>query len=349
MKILICGNLGYIGPVLTKHLKLSMPLSEITGLDTGYFASRIISSGRIGDTYCNHQLYQDIRDVSTEYLAKFDAVIILSAISNDPMGNKFEDVTNSINHLAVKKIIEPYLKLKNKRLVFASSCSMYGASEGEAKKEYDTLNPLTAYSKSKVAVEKALQKCELGRGTTATSLRFATACGMSDRLRLDLVLNDFVASALIHKRIKILSDGTPWRPLIHVKDMARAIEWGIHRDENIATPYLAVNVGSNLWNYKVSDLAKAVADTLPNCQLSFNVKALSDKRSYKVNFDLFKKLAPNYTPIYSLQDTISELVDGISEIKHLIPDDFHTSDFIRLHILENHLNNGRLSSDLRWV
>lgn len=349
MKILICGNLGYIGPVLTKHLKLTIPHSEITGLDTGYFASRISSSGRIGDTYCNNQIYQDIRDVSAEFLTKFDAVIILSAISNDPMGNKFEDVTNTINYLAVKKIIQPYLKLKNKRLVFASSCSIYGASEGVPKKEYDTLNPLTAYSKSKVAVEQALQKCDLGFGTTATSLRFATACGMSDRLRLDLVLNDFVASALIHKQIEILSDGTPWRPLIHVKDMSRAIEWSIHRDQRIATPYLAVNVGSNFWNYKVSDLAKAVANTVPNCQLSFNIKALPDKRSYKVNFDLFEKLAPNFTPIYSLQDTISELIDGISKIKHLIPEDFHKSDFMRLHILENHLNYERLSPDLRWL
>lgn len=349
MKILISGNLGYIGPVLTKHLKQTIPSSEITGLDIGYFASRISSLGRIGDTYCNDQIYQDIRDVSFEFLKKFDAVIILSAISNDPMGNKFEDVTNQINYLAVKKIIEPYLKLKNKRLVFASSCSIYGASEGEAKKENDTLNPLTAYAKSKVAVEKALQKCELGLGTTATSLRFATACGMSDRLRLDLVLNDFVASAIIHKRIEVLSDGTPWRPLIHVKDMARAIEWGILRNTKIAKPYLAVNVGSNSWNYRVSDLAKAVVETVPDCQLSFNEKALPDKRSYKVNFDLFEKLASGCNPVYELQDAISELVDGISEIKHLIPDDFQSSDFMRLHILENHLNNRRLSSDLRWI
>ena len=349
MNILICGNLGYIGPVVTKHLKVAIPFSEITGLDTGYFASRISSSGRIGDTYCNYQVYQDIRDVSSEFLNKFDALVILSAISNDPMGNKFEEVTNSINYIAVKKIIEPYVALPNKRLVFASSCSIYGASEGEAKNEFDNLNPLTAYAKSKVAIEKVLQRCNLGPGTTATSLRFATACGMSDRLRLDLVLNDFVASALINNRIEILSDGTPWRPLIHVKDMSRAIEWAIHRDENVATPYLAVNTGSSLWNYQVSDLAKAVADIVPNCDLSVNTHALPDKRSYKVNFDLFEALAPNHKPIYTLRDTISELVDGISEIKHLISDDFRTSDFIRLHILENHIKNGRLSPDLRWT
>ena len=349
MNILICGNLGYIGPVLTKHLRLAIPICEITGLDTGYFSSRISSFGRIGDTYCHHQVYQDIRDVSTKFLTKFDALIILSAISNDPMGNKFEEVTNSINYLAVKKIIEPYVSLPNKRLVFASSCSIYGASEGDPKKEFDTLNPITAYAKSKVAVEKVLQKCNMGDGTTATSLRFATACGMSDRLRLDLVLNDFVASALINNRIEILSDGTPWRPLIHVKDMSRAIEWAIHRDQNVAAPYLAVNTGSSLWNFQVSDLAKAVAKILPNCEVSINTKGQPDKRSYKVNFDLFKTLAPSHTPIYTLSDTISELVEGISEIRHLISDNFRASDFMRLHILENHLKNKRLSSDLRWI
>ena len=128
MNILICGNLGYIGPVVTKHLKVAIPFSKITGLDTGYFASWISSFGRIGDTYCNYQVYQDIRDVSAEFLAKFDALVILSAISNEPMGNKFEEVTNSINYITVKKIIEPYVALPNKRLVFASNSSMYGAS-----------------------------------------------------------------------------------------------------------------------------------------------------------------------------------------------------------------------------
>ena len=282
-------------------------------------------------------------------MSKFDAVIILSAISNDPMGNKFEEVTNSINYLAVKKIVKPYVALQNKRLIFASSCSMYGATEGDTKNELDKLNPLTAYSKSKAAVERMLLKCSLGRGTTVTSLRFATACGMSDRLRLDLVLNDFVASALINKKIEILSDGTPWRPLIHVKDMSRAIEWAIYREENITTPYLAINIGSNLWNYQVSDLAEAVAETIPNCQISFNTLSLPDKRSYKVNFDLFETLAPNHKPIHNLQDTIRELIEGISKIQHLIHNNFRTSDFIRLYILENHIKNKRLSSDLRWT
>jgi nucleoside-diphosphate-sugar epimerase len=172
---------------------------------------------------------------------------------------------------------------------------------------------------------------------------------MSDRLRLDLALNDFVASAVINNRIEILSNGSPWRPLIHVIDMSRAIEWAILRDKNISTPYLAVNIGSSSWNYQVSELAKAVANNVSNCKVSVNTQDLPDKRSYKVNFDLFGSLAPNHNPIYTLQDTISELIDGISDIRHLISDDFRASEFIRLYILEKYLKNRKLSRDLRWT
>lgn len=348
MKILICGNLGYVGPDLCKHLKSIFPKSELTGLDTGYFSSRISHSGRMGDTYCDFQIYKDLRDVTKEFFKTFDSIVVLSAISNDPMGKRFEKVTNEINFLAVKKLIESFVSLPNKRLVFASSCSMYGASDGNAKSEADELNPLTAYAKSKVSVERFLEKSNFGTGSSATSLRFATACGMSDRLRLDLVLNDFVASAIINNKIEILSDGTPWRPLINVKDMSRAIEWAISRDD-IDSPYLAINTGSNKWNYTVSEIAESVAKKVHDCELTINKKAAPDKRSYKVNFDLFESLAPNHQPIYSLDETIEGLILGVNEIKHLIKKDFRSSDFMRLHILEDHLKNNRLSEDLRWL
>lgn len=349
MKILICGNLGYVGPVVCKHLKCAFPDSELTGLDTAFFATRLSTFGRIGDTYCDVQLYKDIRDVSQEFINQFDSVVLLSAISNDPMGNKFEKVTNEINYMALKNIVEPFVELPNKRLVFASSCSMYGSADGKAKKENDELNPLTAYAKSKVAVEKVLETCTLGINSTATSLRFATACGMSDRLRLDLVLNDFVASAILNNKIDILSDGSPWRPLINVYDMARAIEWALLRGEGIGSAYLAVNTGSNSWNYQVSEIAKSVAEKLPNCEVSINKVAPKDKRSYRVNFDLYEALAPNHLPVSTLNSTIDELVLGIHEIKHLINKDFRSSDFMRLYILESHLSSNRLSNELRWL
>ena len=159
-----------------------------------------------------------------------------------------------------------------KRVVFASSCSMYGYAEGGPRKESDPLNPLTAYAKSKVATEEALEGMPAG-DAVVTSLRFSTACGMSDRLRLDLVLNDFVACALASKEITVLSDGTPWRPLIEVRDMARAIEWALTRNRDGAGRYVAVNVGSNRWNYQVRDLAEAVARAVPGTKVSINTAA----------------------------------------------------------------------------
>lgn len=349
MKILVCGNLGYVGPVVCRHLKKAFPDCELIGLDTGFFYSRVSHFGRIGDTYCDYQIFKDIRDISVELYKDFDAIVILSAISNDPMGNRFEKITDEINCVAVTNLIENYGKLPNKRIVFASSCSMYGEADTQAKSEIDNLAPLTAYAKSKVEVEKRLEGMDLGINTVATSLRFATACGMSDRLRLDLVLNDFVCSALVNKQINILSDGTAWRPLINVKDMALAIEWAISRERHNLQPYLAVNIGSNEWNYNIKELAETVAEKIPGSTVSFDNGAAKDKRSYKVNFDLFKSLAPNHQPVVNLEETILELAKGIKKISHLISRDFRASDFMRLNILEEHLRLKRLSPELRWL
>ena len=185
------------------------------------------------------------------------------------------------------------------RFVFASSCSIYGAAEGRPKRESDQLNPLTAYARSKVAMENALRASNAGE-MTVTCLRFATACGMSDRLRLDLVLNDFVASALATGEITVLSDGTPWRPLIDVSDMARAIEWAIGRDTDRGGRVLVVNAGSNAGNYQVRDLAQVVAAELPGTRVSINTAAPPDLRSYQVDFSLFAELAPAHLPAVPL-------------------------------------------------
>lgn len=349
MKILICGNLGYVGPTVCKHLSENLQGCELVGLDTGFFSSRLSQFDRIGDTYCHLQYYADIRDVEEKFFQGFDSVVVLSAISNDPMGNTFEKVTGEINYNSVARLIKNFAPLRGKRLVFASSCSMYGSGGAIARRENDELNPLTAYARSKVSVEKILEETKLGEGSTATSLRFATACGMSDRLRLDLVLNDFVASAILNESITLLSDGRAWRPLINVKDMARAIEWAIMRDENVKSSYLAVNIGAKDWNYTIMQLAEAVQKKVPGCKISFDPKAISDKRSYRVNFDLFKELAPNHQPINTLESTIDELICGITKIRHLIGRNFRSSDFMRLNMLDAHLKANRLSNDLRWT
>ena len=170
---------------------------------------------------------------------------------------------------------------------------------------------------------------------------------MSDRLRLDLVLNDFVANAVAAKKILILSDGSPWRPLINVKDMARAIEWAIQRDPDNGGSFLAVNIGSSEWNYQVKDLAEAVADIIPGVDISINKNAQPDKRSYKVNFDLFKSLAPKHQPQYDLVATIKELKEGLEGMNFNDPN-FHNSRFIRLKVLSDLRERGLLDEQLKW-
>jgi nucleoside-diphosphate-sugar epimerase len=234
-----------------------------------------------------------------------------------------------------------------KAFVFASSCSMYGAAEDSARTENCALNPLTAYSKSKVLTETDLGKLA-GNGFVVTSLRFSTACGMSERLRLDLVLNDFVAGAVASKRISILSDGTPWRPLINVKDMARAIEWAISRDKANGGDFVAVNVGSDEWNYQVKDLAEAVAEVIPDVKVSIKTDAQPDKRSYKVNFDLYRRLAPGHQPKFDLITTIAGLRDGLESIG-FNDENFRNSSFMRLKVLTRLREKGLLDDQLEWT
>ena len=182
---------------------------------------------------------------------------------------------------------------------------------------------------------------------TATCLRFATACGMSPRLRLDLVLNDFVACALASGEITVLSDGSPWRPLINVRDMARAIAWAIQRPADRGGDYLVVNAGAEKWNYQVRDLAHAVAEKVPGCAVKINSAAPPDKRSYRVDFSLFRELAPQHQPLATLPGTIDGLVEGLRAIG-FHDKNFRESNLIRLHTLKKHIAAGRLNSDLVW-
>ena len=256
MKILITGIMGYIGPVVAKHLRSTNPKAELVGLDIGYFGNCINASEMLPECELDVQYFADVRTFPEKILEGVDAVVHLAGISNDPIGNKYEEVTLDINHRASIELAKKAKDAGARSFVFASSCSMYGAAEDSARTESSELNPLTAYAKSKIYTEKDLEPLASDI-FVVTCLRYSTACGMSDRLRLDLVLNDFVAAAVAAKKILILSDGSPWRPLINVKDMARAIEWGIQRDPGNGESFLAINVGSNDWNFQVKDLAEA--------------------------------------------------------------------------------------------
>lgn len=347
MKILITGNMGYVGPGVVSHLRQKFPDSILAGFDMAYFAACLTNTSVVPESKLDVQFFGDVRTIHADVFEGIDVVIHLAAISNDPMGMRFEEVTMDVNYRSSIKIARMAKEAGAKVFIFASSCSMYGAAEGRPKTENSLLNPLTAYARSKVYTEQDLALMADER-FKVTCLRFATACGMSDRLRLDLVLNDFVAGAVASGKIDILSDGSPWRPLIHVKDMARAIEWAIIRTADAESAFIALNVGSKAWNYQVWELAEAVASAIPGTRVKLNNHAPPDKRSYRVNFNLFKSLAPYHQPVYTLKQTIAELYASLFSM-NFKNHDFRNSDFMRLKVLTSLQEKHYINSKLEWT
>ena len=329
MKILIIGNLGYVGPELVTYLRRNHNNFKLIGYDIGYFMNCYTTTSISPETRLDQQYYGDVRKFDESILDNVHSVIYLAAISNDPIGNVFEKPTMEINFKAAIEIAKMAKRKRVKNFVYASSCSVYGINQGFPKKESDELNPLTPYAKSKIFAEIELEPIA-DKSFTVTCLRFATACGISDRLRLDLVLNDFVASALLSSKIQILSDGTPFRPLINVKDMARAMSWAIDRKEG--NYFETLNIGSDDWNFQIKDLAYAIKDILGGLDIEINHDAAVDKRSYQVSFKKFTEMAPAYTPIYDLDRTINDLLIGFKSIK-LDDSNFRKSNFIRLNTI----------------
>ena len=346
MKILITGNMGYVGPVVVKTLRENHPTYTIDGFDNAYFAHSLTTQSGLPERHLDRQFFGDVRELSDEMLKGYDAVVQLASVSNDPMGDRYAAVTEEINQNAAVSIAAAAGKAGVKNFIFASSCSVYGIAQGGPRRETDQLHPVTAYARSKIGAELELEA--LDTPMVVTSLRFATACGMSDRLRLDLVLNDFVACALSQGKITVLSDGTPWRPLIDVADMARAIDWGIHRKAENGGRYLVVNAGADSCNYQVRDLAKAVADAIPGTEVSINLDAPADSRSYQVDFSKYLALAPDYQPQVNLAQSIDRLVTGLKGLG-FADTDFRNSQLIRLKVLERHMTNGVLTASLKWT
>lgn len=344
-RVLIIGNLGYIGPVAVRYLKSKHPNMFIAGYDIGYFMQNYTYDGMVGETYLDIQYYGDVRKFDESLLLGFDSVIYLAAISNDPMGNVYEKPTLEINYHAAIDIAKKAKNQGVRSFVFASSCSVYGFADTLPRIETSELNPLTAYAKSKVYAEKDLELIA-NDNFHITCLRFATACGYSDRLRLDLVLNDFVACAIVDKKITILSDGSPWRPLIHVKDMSRAIDWAIYRKDG--GNFLVINAGSNVWNYQVKEIAYAVQKAFTGVEISINENAQPDKRSYKVSFDLFAKLAFDHQPQVSLNEAIEGLKNGLESI-NFRDTNFRQSKFIRLKTIQHLTTKDYLDKELAKV
>ncbi len=344
MKVLITGNLGYVGSELVKLLRKTYPDAEICGYDIGYFSRHITNRDIAPEMYIDRQYYGDVRQFPARLLRGMDVVIQLAAISNDPIGNKFEQVTLEVNYKSVIDIARKAKQAGVSKMIFASSCSVYGFAEETARTEESSVNPLTAYARSKVLAESELATLASDQ-FTITCLRFATACGMSDRLRLDLVLNDFVAGAIASGEINIMSDGNPWRPLINVRDMGRAIIWGMERKPLAGGNFLIVNTGSNSWNYQVKELAWAIHSVLPDTTVSINKDAQPDKRSYKVSFDLFEKIATGFTPQYNLKQSIIDLVEGLKQLDFK-DKNYRHSPLIRLFVINELLSRSILNSNL---
>jgi len=327
-------------------MRQTRPQSTLIGFDKGYFAHCLTNANILPECRTDVQYFGDVRHPVKDALKGVDTVMHLAAISNDPMGKTYEDVTFDVNFRASVDLAKQAKLAGAKAFIFASSCSMYGLADDTPRKETSPLNPLTAYAKSKVRTEVELEKLA-DKDFTVTCLRFATACGMSERLRLDLVLNDFVACAVTSGNITILSDGTPWRPLIHIKDMARAFDWAAGRDKSLGD-FLAVNVGSNVWNYQVKRLAEAVAEIIPNVNISINKDAPPDSRSYRVDFALYERLAPKHQPEVGLLDAVRELKEGLQAMDFSDPN-FRGSKYMRLEVLKGLREKGLLDGNLEWI
>ena len=346
MKILVTGNMGYVGPTVVRQLRQTYPKAYIVGVDIGFFSGCLIQQDFLPELRLNQQLFADVRRLPENVLEGMDAVVHLAGISNDPIGNLYEKVTMEINHGATIDLALKAKKAGVKSFVFASSCSVYGSAQEADRTEDSQLNPLTAYARSKAQSEKDLRPLA-GDDFTVTCLRFATGCGISERLRLDLVLNDFVAAAISSREISVLSDGSPWRPLINVKDMARALEWAMGRTSKQGGDFLAVNVGGKRGNYQVKELADAVARIIPGVKVKINEHAHPDKRSYRVNFNLFGQLAPEHQPISDLDSTIMELKEGLEKLD-FCDENFRLSNFMRLVQLNHLREKGYLTENLQW-
>ena len=345
-RILVTGNLGYVGPAIIDELRAAHPEAELIGFDAGYFAHCLSGGAAVPERKLDCQYFGDVRRPPQGLLDGVDTIVHLAAISNDPIGNQYRAVTLAINAEATAALAASAKRAGASSFVLASSCSVYGFSSGGTVSEASPPNPLTPYAESKWLAERQLSELADERFTVA-SLRFGTACGMSDRLRLDVVLNDFVAAAVTTGQITLLSDGSPWRPLIHIRDMARAVNWAIARPEAVTTPFLALNVGSERWNYRISDLAEEVAATIGDTRVLFDGSAGPDTRSYRVDFGLFESLAPNHQPKIDLRAAVGDLYAGLQDMGF---DDanFRSSRFIRLRVLDDLRQRGLLSDKLEW-
>ena len=340
MRVLVTGHHGYIGSVLAPTLREAG--HEVVGLDTFYYRGCDFGDGSAFEPV----LTTDLRDVRPADLEGFDAVVHYAALSNDPLGDFNPNWTYAINRDGTIALARAAKEAGARRFVFASSCSMYGAAEGdEALTEAAPLRPLTPYAESKVAAEKALHELA-GDDFMPVSMRNATVYGVSPRLRLDIVLNNLVAWAHTTGAIRLQSDGSSWRPLIHLRDVARATLALLEAPDEIVQGE-AFNIGSDAQNYRIRQLAEIVHDRLPDCEVTFAEGASADPRSYRVDFSKFESAFPHCRLEWTAESGADELARAYEDVG-LTFEDFQGHRYIRLGQLRRLLDAHALDAELRW-